>query len=307
MVGSEGSALPKSSDAKSSKPGPEVCKSWNTDKGCRFGKSCKFRHPYAKISDGLCFVCGAKEHSSKSCPFASGAGKAGSAPTDEKSSGGPGSGRERKGQSPRSGDGSGNRPKGGERPQSGSGNRPKADGKHQKGGGKSGRDRKPSGGRQGSAPKSPSARSADADSGKPKDKPSTPRAANPARALSAALDLSSGSEGLLDSGASHVIAPLEELPESEKEQGQKVALTLASGRPMESVILQGEVYAQKVRRVLIPFGKLVRQTGLVAVWSRAGLMLMAADGAGQLRLVCKPTMRQGGMPHIPTEVVRAFR
>eukprot|EP00971_Amphidinium_carterae_P082591 1633835-Amphidinium_carterae.1 len=297
-VGSEQRSTPsKPSDAKSSKPGtPELCKSWNTDKGCRFGKSCKYKHPYAKVADGLCFVCGAKEHNSKNCPNST--SKPGSAPKGGTPGGKDGGkGKAPSGQDkPRSSSGSNNRPKGG------SGNRSQSGGKA---GGNN--NRNSSGDKRGKDAKGPAAKSAEVDDKGQKDKPSTPRASNPARALSAALDCSSSSEGLLDSGASHVIAPLEELPESQKGDGQRVALTLASGRPTDSIILEGEVFAQRVRRVLIPFGKLIRQTGLVSVWSRAGLMLMAVDGAGQLRLVCKPTMRQGGMPHIPTEVVHGFR
>eukprot|EP00971_Amphidinium_carterae_P349933 6491304-Amphidinium_carterae.2 len=125
-----------------------------------------------------------------------------------------------------------------------------------KGGSRSG-----GGGRPNSANRTPGG-GRDGKKGKDKPKPSTPRdgAANPARALSAAVDLSTSVEGLLDSGASHVIAPMEELPASAKEGSQKVALTLASGRPTESLILHGEVYAPRVRRVLVPFGKLIRQT-----------------------------------------------
>eukprot|EP00971_Amphidinium_carterae_P229942 4563486-Amphidinium_carterae.1 len=45
----------------------DLCKLWGTQEGCRFGKTCKFHHPNAKVSDGLCFICGAKSHRSKEC------------------------------------------------------------------------------------------------------------------------------------------------------------------------------------------------------------------------------------------------
>eukprot|EP00971_Amphidinium_carterae_P078288 1548809-Amphidinium_carterae.3 len=293
-AGASGGNVPsKSPDAKTGKHDTAAVRtSWNTEKGCRFGKACKFKHPFAKVSEGLCFVCGAKQHNSKNCPYSS--CKPGPPPKGEGKDGGKKGGKDKKRSGSQNRDasraGSGNRSSGGDKP-SGSGTRPHSG------------DRKGSG----SAPKSPSAKSAGVTGENKGAKPNTPRAANPARALSAALDFSTGGEGLLDSGASHVIAPLEELPDSEKSNGQRVALTLASGRPTDSVILNGEVYAQRVRKMLVPFGKLIRQTGLVAVWSRSGLMLMAVDESGQLRLVCRPTMRQGGMPHVPLGVVQAFR
>eukprot|EP00971_Amphidinium_carterae_P337366 6474133-Amphidinium_carterae.2 len=272
----------------------DLCKAWGTKEGCRYGKSCKFQHPAAKVADGLCFVCGSTEHKSRLCPRSN---KSGGKSKDSKGSGSrpntpsagpkPGKGGQVPGSS---GGGSGTakspRAEGRDRPNSGGGSQ--------------------SGGRPGSAGKTAGKGGKDKKSDR---RPSTPRdqTANPARALSAALDSSISMEGLLDSGASHVIAPMEELSEASKEGGRKVALTLASGKPTESMILHGEVYAQRVRRVLVPFGKVVRQTGLLAIWSRAGLSLLAVDGAGQLRLVYRPRMRQGGMPHLPDPVVAAFQ
>eukprot|EP00971_Amphidinium_carterae_P147465 2922288-Amphidinium_carterae.2 len=261
-----------------SKPGESggsvnLCKAWNTQEGCKYGKACKFKHPHASIADGLCFVCGSTAHKSRLCPR--------SKPSESKS------------QKP-----NGSKP----------GPVPGSDK-----GGKSGGGRSQSGNRDGransagSARKGSQGRTSGDKGGKSGSKPNTPRASNPARALSAAVDFSTSVEGLLDSGASHVIAPLEELTPEGRDGGQRVALTLASGKPTDSLILCGEVFAQKVRRVLVPFGKLVRQTGLLAVWSRAGLSLLASDRVGNLRLVYRPKMRQGGMPHIPDRVVDGFR
>eukprot|EP00971_Amphidinium_carterae_P344097 6484268-Amphidinium_carterae.1 len=114
-------------------------------------------------------------------------------------------------------------------------------------------------------------------------------------------------DGLLDSGASHVIIPLEALTQEEKQQASKVSLSLASGKPQLSVIHEGEVCAPRVRRVLLPLGKLIRQCGLVALWSKKGMNMVAPDKAGNLRVVCRPTLRQGGMPHVSQEEVEAFR
>eukprot|EP00971_Amphidinium_carterae_P338408 6475724-Amphidinium_carterae.1 len=47
---------------KDKNKGVEVCKHWNTKTGCRFGAACRNKHPYARVTDNLCFVCGAQEH-----------------------------------------------------------------------------------------------------------------------------------------------------------------------------------------------------------------------------------------------------
>eukprot|EP00971_Amphidinium_carterae_P151747 3007661-Amphidinium_carterae.5 len=235
--GTGGSSQNKPSDRQSTPEfTPELCKAWNTAKGCKFGKSCKFKHPYAKVTEGLCFVCGAKEQNSKSCPYSS--NKPGSTPKGGKDGGGGKKGSEKdKG---RSGSQSCDAPR------SGSGNRSKEAGR-------------PSGGKQGdrkgssSVPKSPSAKSA-GDS------------------------LRGGGEGLLDSGASHVIAPLEELPESDRAGGQRVALALASGKPTDSV-------TTSPRRWCARFG--LRLSGLGKVY--VSLHLKTGSFLGNSIPVCETT------------------
>eukprot|EP00971_Amphidinium_carterae_P287665 5710977-Amphidinium_carterae.1 len=256
-------------DSPKSKPGAlDVCKSWGTEKGCKFGKACRYRHPYAKVSDGLCFLCGAKEHNSKNCPYDT------RKPDSKGAKPGGGPGKDGSGKPGKGKDGSGKPGKGGRDARPGSGNsRAKSGERSQKGSRPASSGRKPSNdsrgkGQKGSSAKSVDASAADAD-GQKKAKPEVPKASNPARALSTAVDHSTCGDGLLDSGASHVIAPMEELPEQERSEGQRVSRTLASGKPAESMIRHGEVYANRVRRVLIPFGKLVRQTGLLAVWSKS--------------------------------------
>eukprot|EP00971_Amphidinium_carterae_P214568 4258093-Amphidinium_carterae.3 len=291
----------------------DLCKLWGTQEGCRFGKSCRCRHPNAKISDNLCFICGAKSHKSRECKLrTAGADKPGGGGGNTSQRGAPAGGK-----SAGKGGGRGDQASGQAR--SSSGGKPRQD-NHSKP-------------RSSSQTRDGSARGASAQAGKDAGKPQRNssrdrglsgsgsrrqtsgdgkaggknKASNPARALSAAVDGTTSTEGLLDSGASHVIAPLEELGDQERQGSQKVSLTLASGKPTESVIKEGEVYAHRVRRVLIPLGKLIRQTGVLTVWARSGLHLLAADEAGQLRLVYKPVLRQGGMPHVSTQAVAGFR
>eukprot|EP00971_Amphidinium_carterae_P152742 3027368-Amphidinium_carterae.2 len=295
-------------DTKPSESKLDLCRSWGTNDGCRFGKGCKYRHPNAKISDGLCFICGAKTHRSTECKLRTAGG-------DKPSSGGSGGNQQRG--TPAAGKGgnkasngkgdkarSSSRGKAGEA--GGSGQRPSSQGERARGssaqaeGKDSARQRSTSRdrGRSGSGNKR---------QGKPGGNGDGKKVANPARALSAAVDDTTSAEGLLDSGASHVIAPLEELGDHERQGSQRVSLTLASGKPTESVIKEGEVYAHRVRRVLIPLGKLIRQTGVLTVWAKSGLHLLAADETGRLRLVYKPVLRQGGMPHVCTSAVSGFR
>eukprot|EP00971_Amphidinium_carterae_P295167 5861368-Amphidinium_carterae.1 len=267
----------------------DLCKLWGTQEGCRFGRTCKYRHPNAKVSDGLCFICGAKSHRSKECKLrmATGDKPTGSSGNPQRGppaggkDGRPGGGKPGNGRSSSGGD---HKKGGSSRPRTPSQPR----GEHARGssaearGGKSTRQRSNSRdkGRNGDGSQA---------SGKTDDK----KVSNPARALSASVDATMGAEGLLDSGASHVIAPLEALGEGDRQGTQRVSLTLASGKPTESVIKEGEVFAHRVRRVLIPLGKLIRQTGILAVWARSGLHMLAEDETGILRLVYKPLLRQG--------------
>eukprot|EP00971_Amphidinium_carterae_P305839 6077830-Amphidinium_carterae.1 len=114
-------------------------------------------------------------------------------------------------------------------------------------------------------------------------------------------------DGLLDSGASHVIIPLETLTQEQRESSSTVSLSLASGKPQLSVIHEGEVCAPRVRRVLLPLGKLIRQCGLVVLWDRRGMNMVAPDKHDVHRLVVRPNLRQGGMPHVTQEQVEVFR
>eukprot|EP00971_Amphidinium_carterae_P142582 2824693-Amphidinium_carterae.3 len=74
-----------------------------------------------------------------------------------------------------------------------------------------------------------------------------------------------------------------------------------------SVIHEGEVCAPKVRRVLLPLGKLVRQCGLTVLWNKRGMNMVAPDRFDKLRLVIRPTLRQGGMPHVSQREVEVLR
>eukprot|EP00971_Amphidinium_carterae_P226911 4500358-Amphidinium_carterae.2 len=99
---------------------------------------------------------------------------------------------------------------------------------------------------------------------------------NSARTLSASVkyDLLSG-DALLDSGASHVILRLEELDDGSKEFAKLVKLHLASGSGRDSLVDESEAYAEKVRRTLIPLGKLIRQTVSSVLWIATQLFFLA--------------------------------
>eukprot|EP00971_Amphidinium_carterae_P142581 2824693-Amphidinium_carterae.2 len=149
------------------KPGPDVCKHWNTKTGCRYGAGCRNKHPYAKVTDGLCFICGAQEHRSSDCPRkdtmkAPASGSSGSKSGTRSNSQGKGGGK------------------------------PKSSGDKRESSSKDAKNRSSSGNSQGKG------------SGKQEQsKPGTPRGSNSApqaRALSAAVDLSMSEDALLDSG-----------------------------------------------------------------------------------------------------------
>eukprot|EP00971_Amphidinium_carterae_P336194 6472415-Amphidinium_carterae.1 len=158
----------KTAGKDKNKQAVEVCKHWNTKSGCRFGASCRNKHPYARVADNICFICGAQEHRSKECPR-----------KDTKKS--PQADSASKKSEPRSGSNSR-----GSSGQSGQ----KNSGKNQ---GNDSKDR--------SSSASNRDKSASNQSGKTGSKgtPSSPQA----RALSAAVDCSMSEDGLLDSGASH--------------------------------------------------------------------------------------------------------
>eukprot|EP00971_Amphidinium_carterae_P192981 3829442-Amphidinium_carterae.1 len=89
-----------------------------------------------------------------------------------------------------------------------------------------------------------------------------------ARALSAGVnhDLSCG-DALLDSGASQVILPLEELDEESRKFTKPVGLHLASRSGIDSLIYESEVYAERVRRTFIPLGEMIGQTSSSVLWT----------------------------------------
>eukprot|EP00971_Amphidinium_carterae_P262596 5208945-Amphidinium_carterae.1 len=117
-----------------------------------------------------------------------------------------------------------------------------------------------------------------------------------------------GGEALLDSGASHVILPLESLDETEKGDARPVHLHLASGVNQGSWILSSEVFAEKVRRVLLPLGRLVKQTGVIVLWSSAHMLLLATcDRTDALHVISRAKLRQGSMPHVSIAVANVLR
>eukprot|EP00971_Amphidinium_carterae_P118101 2339779-Amphidinium_carterae.3 len=120
-------------------------------------------------------------------------------------------------------------------------------------------------------------------------RPPSPRNPDPANV---SLDQTGGEalNKILDSGASHVILPLETLSESDKghkASASPVQLHLASCVNQCSWICASEVFAEKVRRVLLPLGRLVKQTGA-------------------LHSIVRAKLRQGSMPHVPRSVTRVI-
>ena len=49
--------------------GLQLCRSWGSENGCRFGKSCKFAHPALPDSRERCWNCSATTHQKLACPY----------------------------------------------------------------------------------------------------------------------------------------------------------------------------------------------------------------------------------------------
>eukprot|EP00971_Amphidinium_carterae_P236905 4702115-Amphidinium_carterae.2 len=90
---------------------------------------------------------------------------------------------------------------------------------------------------------------------------------------------------LLDSGASHVILPLNnnELSPEGKKHAKQVKLQLASGSGKDSLMYESEVYADRVRRPLIP---------------------LESDGLDSL---FRAKLRQAALPHVSRRIAIVLR
>ena len=49
--------------------GLQLCRSWGSENGCRFGKSCRFEHPVLPDSRDRCWNCSATTHQKSACPY----------------------------------------------------------------------------------------------------------------------------------------------------------------------------------------------------------------------------------------------
>ena len=49
--------------------GLQLCRSWGSENGCRFGKSCKFAHPALPDSRERCWNCSSTTHQKSACPY----------------------------------------------------------------------------------------------------------------------------------------------------------------------------------------------------------------------------------------------
>ena len=49
--------------------GLQLCRSWGSENGCRFGKSCRFEHPALPDSRDRCWNCSATTHQKSACPY----------------------------------------------------------------------------------------------------------------------------------------------------------------------------------------------------------------------------------------------
>ena len=53
----------------------DTCRFWMTEKGCRRGDRCKFKHHRLSPKDNRCFHCSGLNHSRTACPFLKKEGK----------------------------------------------------------------------------------------------------------------------------------------------------------------------------------------------------------------------------------------
>ena len=70
----------------------------------------------------------------------------------------------------------------------------------------------------------------------------------------------------LNSGASHVLLPLRELPSVAFRPARHVALRLAAGRVQRAKMVDVEVFAPGVLRPLCPMGRVISRLGLRFNW-----------------------------------------
>eukprot|EP00971_Amphidinium_carterae_P352616 6492676-Amphidinium_carterae.1 len=251
-----------------------LCTFFGTVEGCKFGQTCKHTHPFVRPGSNLCFICGSSAHKASECT------RPRRGPGDKASQS-----RGRSASKDRS------------RPSTPNRQNSQEKGK-KKGGGAKGASGKAA---RSSSQKSDKSREADADV---KDSKTASGKVAVVRALSVELPSVHG-DVVLDSGASHVVLPYTWATDEQKSASNPIDLCMASGKA-PSIISHGEVFSRGVRRPLIPFGKLVDRTGMIACWSTSALLLQAQDAKGRLRTFMSPTMRQS-MPHIPMSALQGFR
>ena len=80
--------------------GTPVCRAWDTEGGCRFGRECKFSHDWSSLAEKgtRCWICSGVGHQKAACPFrrgeaSGGSGSGGSPGVVEKGKGQKGKGK----------------------------------------------------------------------------------------------------------------------------------------------------------------------------------------------------------------------